>query len=72
MKKHNIRRTKLKKLYEVNSWWNDWKFHLHWHKLEWFNPRIKIKSKNPIQFLQFFHIYKGDRTSHWVVHSALK
>ena len=30
---------KLKKLYEANQWWNDWKFQLHWNKLEWVNPR---------------------------------
>ena len=23
-----------KELYEANKWWNDWKFQLHWHKLE--------------------------------------
>ena len=23
-----------KKLYEANKWWNDWKFQLHWNKLE--------------------------------------
>ena len=23
-----------KKLYEANKWWNDWKFKLHWNKLE--------------------------------------
>ena len=41
-----------KKLYEANRWWNDWKFQLHWHKLEWVNTRSKIKRKNPIKFLQ--------------------
>ena len=40
-----LRRTKLskkqerkdeikQKLYEANKWWNDWKFQLHWQKLE--------------------------------------
>ena len=28
--------------------------------------------KNPFQFLQFFYINRGDRTSHWVGHSKLK
>ena len=35
------------KLYEYNKWWNDQKFKLHWHKLEWVNPRNKIKRKQP-------------------------
>ena len=33
---------------------------------------MKSKGKNPFQFLQFFYINKGDRTSHWVGHSKLK
>ena len=33
---------------------------------------LKSKGKNPFQVLQFFYINKGDRTSHWVVHSKLK
>ena len=28
-----------KNLYEANIWWNDWKFQLHWNKLEWVNPK---------------------------------
>ena len=32
----------------------------------------KSKGKNPFQFLQFFYINKGDRTSYWVVHSKIK
>ena len=50
--------------------WNYWKFQLHWHKLEWVNPRNKIRRKKPIQF--FLNISKGDRTSHWVGHSKIK
>ena len=41
-----------KKLYEANKLWNDWKFQLHWHKLEWVNTRREIKRKNPIPFLE--------------------
>ena len=33
---------------------------------------VKSKGKNPIEFLQNIYITKGDRTSHWVVHSYLK
>ena len=40
-KKYKIRRMKLK-LYEDNNWCNDWIFQLHWHKLEWVNPKRKI------------------------------
>ena len=27
----------------ANQNWNDWKFHIHWNKLEWVNPRICIE-----------------------------
>ena len=37
---------------EANRYWNDCKFQLHWHKLEWFNRRSQIKREKPIQFLQ--------------------
>ena len=40
------------KLCKANRHWNDWEFQLHWNKLEWVNPRIKIKIKINIQFLQ--------------------
>ena len=33
IKKHNISRMKLKKLYDANKWCNDWRFQLHWHKI---------------------------------------
>ena len=33
---------------------------------------VKLKGKNPIQFLQFFYLNKNERTSHWVGHSDLK
>ena len=41
-----------KKLYEANKWWNDWKFQLHWNKLEWLDTKLSSKLINPIQFLQ--------------------
>ena len=28
-------------------YWNYWKLELHWNKLEWINPRSKIKIKQP-------------------------
>ena len=36
-----------KNIYEANKWWNDWKFQLYWHNLEWDCPRSKIKRKKP-------------------------
>ena len=32
-----------KNIYEAVNWWNDWKFQLHWNKLEWVNPKTLIK-----------------------------
>ena len=28
-----------------NQSWNDWKFQIHWNKLEWLNPRSRIEWK---------------------------
>ena len=32
-----------KKLYESNKCWNDWRFQLHWHKLEWVDTKSTPK-----------------------------
>ena len=32
-----------KNLYEANRWWNDWKFQLHWNKIEWVDPKFNPK-----------------------------
>ena len=54
-----------------NKWWNDYKFQLHWHKLDWVHPRIKIKSNKPYSVSSNkLYLNKGDRTSHWVGHSS--
>ena len=37
----------LKKLYESNRWWNDWRFQLHWNKLEWVDPKSTPKRVKP-------------------------
>ena len=50
-KKAQQREDEIKKLYEADKWWNGWRFQLHWPKLEWVNPRSKIKRKKPIWFL---------------------
>ena len=36
-----------KKLYESNRWWNDWRFQLHWKKLEWVDPKSTPKIFKP-------------------------
>ena len=36
-----------KKLYESNKWWNYWKFQLHWHKMEWVDPKSTPKRDKP-------------------------
>ena len=35
------------KLTEANQYWNDWKFQIHWNKIEWVNPRSLDERKNP-------------------------
>ena len=47
VKNHNRKMMKLRKLSESNRRWNDQKFQLYWNKLEWVNPRIKNKRKQP-------------------------
>ena len=62
-----------KKLYTYNRNWNCWRFQLHWNKLEWVNPRSKIKGKKPYSVTsRQFYITKDLRTDHWVGHSLLK
>ena len=33
------------RLTEANQIWYDYKFHIHWNKLEWLNPRICDEQK---------------------------
>ena len=28
-----------RELTEANHYWSDWKFQIHWNKIEWLNPR---------------------------------
>ena len=35
-----------RKLHEANQAWNNWKFKIHWNKLEWLNPRSRDEQKN--------------------------
>ena len=62
-----------KKLYEANRWWNDWKFQLHWNKLEWVDPISTPKRVKPYSVSsKKIYISKNDRTDHFVGHSKLK
>ena len=72
-KKSQDKEDEIKKLYEDNKWWNDWKLQLHWHKLEWVNPRSQTKrNKSYSVSSNKFSLNKVDKTSHWVGHSSLK
>ena len=53
--------------------WNDWKFQLHWHKLEWVNPKSLTKRDKPYSVSsKRFDLNKNDTTANWVGHSKLK
>ena len=56
----------LKKPYEDNKWWNDWKIQLDWNKLEW------VSTRTLFSFFKKSYLNKNNRTSHWVGHSALE
>ena len=63
----------LKKLYESNRWWNDWRFQLHWNKLEWVDPKAIPKIFKPYSVSsKKFYIINNDRTAHFVGRSKLK
>ena len=40
----------------ANQIWNDWKFQIHWNKLEWVNPISCIEVKNPfcVSYKKYF------------------
>ena len=62
-----------KKLYESNRWWNDWKFQLHWIKLEWVDPKSTPKIIKPFSVSsKKFYINNNDRTAHFFGQSELK
>ena len=46
-KKVQERQDGIKKLYEANKWWDDCKFQLHLHKLEWVDPKSITKIDKP-------------------------
>ena len=62
-----------KTLHESNRWWNDWKFQLHWNKLEWVDPESTPKRVKPYYgSSKKLYINNNDRTAHFVGHSKLK
>ena len=61
------------KLKMANQKRNDWKFHIHWNKLEWVNPRIFIERENLFCVFSIILFLKDNNsTAHWVGHSKLK
>ena len=51
-KKRKLRKKFKKEEYKIkrrltkdNQEWNDWKFQIHWNKLEWVNPRSPDERK---------------------------
>ena len=62
-----------KKLYESNRWWDDWRFQLHWNKLEWVDPKSNPKIVKPFSVSSKNYILvKNDRKAHFVGRSRLK
>ena len=59
-------------LFISNMLWNDWKFQLHWHMLEWVNPKSTPKRVKPFSVSsKNFYINNNDRTAYFVGHSKL-
>ena len=47
MKKAQEKEDKIKRnLQKANQDWNNWKFQIHWNKLEWVNTRSYDERKN--------------------------
>ena len=60
-------------LQTANQNWNDWKFQIHWNKLEWVNPRNRYEWKNPHRvYSKKFYLKDNNKTAHWVGHAKLK
>ena len=50
LKKRKLTKKSQEKKYAIKinlQSWNDWKFKIHWNKLEWINQKIRIEGKNP-------------------------
>ena len=74
IKKAQEKEDKIKRhLQTANQNCNDWKFHIHWNKLEWVNPRNRNELKYPYCVSsKEFHLKDNNKTAHWVGHTKLK
>ena len=62
-----------RKLTEANQEWNDWKFQIHWNKLEWVNSRDCDESKNLLCVSsKRLCVKDNNKPAHWVGHSKLR
>ena len=57
----------------ANQNWNNWKFQIHWNKLEWVNPIIFDEQNNPycVTYKKFY-MKDNNKTAHWFGHTKLK
>ena len=50
-----------------NQNWNDWKFQIHWNKVEWVDPISRTEQKNKFCVSSKQFCLKDDnKTSYWV------
>ena len=55
-----------------NQSWNEWRFQIHWNKIDWVNPRNSSKGNNPFcVFSKIFCLKDNNKTAHWVTQSKL-
>ena len=63
----------IKNLKKSHQHWNDWKFQIHWNKLEWVVPKSCKVRKTPFcKYPHNFYIEYKTTTNHWVGHSLMK
>ena len=57
----------------ANQSWNDWKFQIHWNKLEWVNPRSPIEGNNPFCVSsEKLYLTDNNKSAHGDGHLELK
>ena len=63
----------IKNLKKTHQHWNDWKFQIHWNKLEWVVPKSCHVKKNHF-CISSHKFYLKDKTSknYWVGQSPMK
>ena len=55
------------KIHKNNQDWNDWKFQVHWNKLEWVNPSSRVERKHSF-CVSFKSCLKDNvKNAHWVL-----